>query len=265
VAAARAKHTTGVIAIVDAGGNLMALERIDGTFAAGALISIGKARTAVLFKKPTRFFEELIKSGRTPMIALHDFTPLQGGVPMMVAGEVVGGIGVSGAASAAQDEELAIAGASSIGQPMIGETRGAEQVEPLATSLTESQAAQDDVAFFPHEQVTAAFLKGIPLVERRTENYKIHASRRNGPGKAEIHTRDADVIYVVGGTATLVTGGTIVDPKPIDAEEIRGASVEDGQPHKLVKGDVLVVPKGVPHWFKEVSAPFTYYVVKVRS
>jgi glc operon protein GlcG len=121
VAYAKSKQTTGVIAIVDAGGNLMALERIDDTFAAGATISIGKARTAVLFKKPTRFFEELIKGGRTPMIALNDFTPLQGGIPIQVNGEIVGGIGVSGAASAAQDEELAIAGANAVGQAMVAD------------------------------------------------------------------------------------------------------------------------------------------------
>src|SRR6266550_7268767 len=62
----------GVMAVVDDGGNLIALERLDGTFAAGANISIGKARTAVLFKKPTKFFEDVIKNGRTPMIALKD-------------------------------------------------------------------------------------------------------------------------------------------------------------------------------------------------
>src|SRR5262245_24272617 len=67
----------GVIAVVDDGGNLMALERLDGTFAAGANISIGKARTAVLFKKPTKVFEDLINKGRTAMTALSDFTPLQ--------------------------------------------------------------------------------------------------------------------------------------------------------------------------------------------
>src|SRR5262245_30916271 len=66
----------GVVAVVDEGGNLMALERLDGTFAAGANISIGKARTAVLFKRPTKTFEDIIKNGRTPMIALNDFTPL---------------------------------------------------------------------------------------------------------------------------------------------------------------------------------------------
>jgi len=104
----------GVIAVVDDGGNLMALERLDGTFPAGANISIGKARTAALFKRPTKAFEDVIKNGRTALIALPDayFTPLQGGVPIVIDGQIVGGVGVSGAASAQQDEELAMAGAS---------------------------------------------------------------------------------------------------------------------------------------------------------
>src|SRR6266542_3889296 len=105
----------GVIAVVDDGGNLMYLERLDGTFAAGANVSIGKARTAVLFKKPTKVFEDIIKNGRTAMVTIENFTPLQGGIPILVDGQVVGGVGVSGAASAQQDEELAIAGAVSVG------------------------------------------------------------------------------------------------------------------------------------------------------
>ncbi|HEX5632618.1 MAG TPA: heme-binding protein, partial [Gemmatimonadales bacterium] len=111
---ARGKAGTGVIAVVDAGGNLMAVERLDGTFAAGAEISIGKARTAALFKKPTKVFEDIIRNGRTPMLAVEHFTPLQGGVPIVVHGEIVGAVGVSGAASAQEDEELAIAGAEAI-------------------------------------------------------------------------------------------------------------------------------------------------------
>lgn len=102
------------IAVVDEGGNLIAVERLDNTFAAGALISIGKARTAALFKRPTKAFEEIINKGRTAMTTLNDFTPLQGGVPIMVDGQIVGAIGVSGAASAQQDEELAIAGAAAV-------------------------------------------------------------------------------------------------------------------------------------------------------
>lgn len=104
----------GVIAVVDDGGNLIALERMDGTFAAGANISIGKARTAALFKRPTKMFEDTIKNGRTALIALPDtfFTPLQGGIPIVIDGQIVGAVGVSGAASAQQDEEIAIAGAN---------------------------------------------------------------------------------------------------------------------------------------------------------
>jgi len=104
----------GAIAVVDEGGNLMAVERLDGTFAAGPNISIGKARTAALFKRPTKAFEDIINKGRTAMTTLNDFTPLQGGVPIMVDGQIVGAIGVSGAASAQQDEDLAIAGAAAL-------------------------------------------------------------------------------------------------------------------------------------------------------
>lgn len=114
VAQAHKNNVGGVIAVVDDGGNLMALERVDGTFAAGANISIGKARTAALFKKPTRFFEEVIGKGRTSMVALNDFTPLQGGVPIMLDNQVVGAVGVSGASSAQQDEEFAMAGAAAL-------------------------------------------------------------------------------------------------------------------------------------------------------
>lgn len=111
--AQRVQAPGGVIAVVDDGGNLMALARLDGTFPAGANVSIGKAKTAVMFKKPTRFFEELINSsgkGRTVMTALENFTPLIGGIPIIVDGQIVGGVGASGAATADQDEQLAIAG-----------------------------------------------------------------------------------------------------------------------------------------------------------
>jgi glc operon protein GlcG len=103
--------THPAIAVVDSGGHLIAAERVDGSFAAAAQVSIGKAHTAAMFQRPTSFFEETIRSGRTPMIALTDFTPLQGGVPITVAGEVVGAVGVSGASSAAQDEAYATLGA----------------------------------------------------------------------------------------------------------------------------------------------------------
>ena len=116
----------------------MALERLDGTFAAGANISIGKARTAVLFKRPTKAFEDTIKNGRTAMVALPDafFTPLQGGIPIVIDGQIVGGVGVSGAASAQQDEELAIAGANAVA----GEMRTSEVMPAKSLHLAHAAA-----------------------------------------------------------------------------------------------------------------------------
>jgi glc operon protein GlcG len=240
----------GVIAVVDEGGNLMALERLDGTFAMGATISVGKARTAVLFKKPTRFFEELINKGRTAMTAVDGFTPLIGGIPIMVDGQVVGGIGVSGAASAAQDEELALAGANAITNQ---ETRSSS-AQPGPASLPPS------AIFVDHSEVASAFAKDGTLAENSA--YKVNASRRDGPGEAEIHTCATDVIYVVEGTATFVTGGRALDPKEVAPNEIRGRAIEGGEAHQITKGDVVVVPAGVPHWFKEVRGPFLYFVCK---
>jgi glc operon protein GlcG len=111
---ARRLGVGGSFAVVDAGGNLLALSRLDGTFAASALVAYGKARTAALFQKPTRVFEETINRGRFTMTALDDFTPLQGGVPLVVAGEIVGAVGVSGSMSAQQDDDLASIGAGAV-------------------------------------------------------------------------------------------------------------------------------------------------------
>jgi quercetin dioxygenase-like cupin family protein len=92
----------------------------------------------------------------------------------------------------------------------------------------------------------------------------VHASRRDGAGKAEVHTRDTDIIYVLDGSATFVTGGTVVDGQTTAPDEIRGASIASGETRKLAKGDVVIVPNGTPHWFQEVKGPLSYYVVKVR-
>jgi glc operon protein GlcG len=239
VAEAHKNKAGGVIAVVDDGGNLMALDRVDGTFAAGANISIGKARTAALFKKPTKFFEDVIGKGRTSMVALNDFTPLQGGVPIVMDGQVIGAVGVSGASSAQQDEQFAMAGAA---------------------ALSAGPAA---VSYFDSGAVKAAFAKGSVLFDS-SDKYMVHASRREKPGMAEIHADDADIIYVLEGTATFVTGGTAVDGKTIAPGEIRGTEIAGGDTRKISSGDVIVVPAGTPHWFKEVSDPLLYYVVKSR-
>jgi len=239
-----------VIAVVDEGGNLMALERLDGTFAMGATISIGKARTAVLFKKPTRFFEELINKGRTAMTAVDGFTPLIGGIPIVIDGQVVGGIGVSGAASANQDEELALAGANALMGSAAKIEMPAPGPPPPATAAI----------FIDGKKVADAFVKGMPLLE--TAGYKVHASRRVEPGQAEIHTLDTDVIYVVDGSATLVTGGKAIDTKTIAPNEIRGSRIEGGEEHHITKGDAIIIPNRVPHQFTSVTGELHYFVCK---
>ncbi len=239
VAEAKKRNTTGAIAVVDDGGNLMAVERIDGTFAAGGLISIGKARTAALFKKPTSFFEDLINKGRTAMTTVGDFTPLKGGVPITVDGAIVGAVGVSGASSAAEDEELATIGAAAVTAPPA------------------------KVSFYGSSQVKDAFARGAVLFDQG-ERYMVHASRREGAGQAEVHAKDADIIYVLEGKATFVTGGTVVDPKTTAPDEVRGKEIQNGETRQLEKGEVVIVPAGTPHWFQKVPGAFTYYVVKVR-
>ena len=253
--AKRVNAPGGVIAVVDDGGNLMALERLDNTFAAGANISIGKARTAAIFKKPTKVFEDIVNKGRTTMVALNDFTPLQGGVPIEFQGMVIGAVGVSGAASAQQDEELAIVGANAL--------------KAMPTGAAGMQSSMP-VTYIESKKVAEAFAKGAVLVgedERMmhaNRNYMVHASHREAAGVAEVHELDTDIIYVLKGTATFVTGGTAVDTKTIAPHEIRGTTIKDGETRQIIPGDVIIVPNGVPHWFKEVPSPLDYYVVKVR-
>jgi glc operon protein GlcG len=112
-AAAEAKkgNEGGSVAVVDDGGNLVYLERIQPTFAMGATISIEKAKTAALFGKPSKVLEDAIVGGRTPLLNVWS-APLNGGEPIVVDGQVVGAIGVSGASSAARDAAIALAGAN---------------------------------------------------------------------------------------------------------------------------------------------------------
>ena len=115
VAAAEAeaikRGATVVIAVVDDGGHLILLERLDDTQVASVEVAIGKARTASIFRRPSKVFEDQIRDGRVAALALPGATPLQGGIPILVDGKVVGAIGVSGN-SPQEDEDIAKAGAA---------------------------------------------------------------------------------------------------------------------------------------------------------
>ena len=110
-AAARARGVGVVVAVVDDGGHLILLHRLDEAQVASVNVGIGKARTAAIYRRPSREFEEQIKAGRVAALALADSTPLQGGIPIRLNGKVIGAIGVSGDTPQV-DEAIAIAGAS---------------------------------------------------------------------------------------------------------------------------------------------------------
>jgi mannose-6-phosphate isomerase-like protein (cupin superfamily) len=124
--------------------------------------------------------------------------------------------------------------------------------------------AADDrskVTFVDHDQVADALAKGGMLIT--APDLSVRGSHRNGPGEVEVHEKETDVIYVVEGQATFVTGGTIVGSRTASPGQFLGTDIRNGKSQHLTKGDVIVVPAGVPHWFKEVPQAISYYVVKV--
>ena len=116
------------------------------------------------------------------------------------------------------------------------------------------------VTFIPHEKVAAALAKGGDLV--KAPDLTVLGAHRNGAGQVEVHDKETDVMYVVDGEATLVTGGTMEGGKKTAPGQWRGTSIQGGHSQKLTKGDVVVIPAGIPHWFKEVPKSVSYYVVK---
>jgi glc operon protein GlcG len=238
------RRATVVIVVVDEGGHVVLLERLNDTQVASVDVGIGTARTAAIFRRPSKVFEDQIREGRVAALALTGATPLQGGIPLVVDGQVVGAIGVSGN-TPQEDEDIAKAGAAALSSAAAG-------VPP-------------PVSYWKSADVAAAFAKGSVLLgDEGGRNYMVHASHREGPGMAELHELDADIIYVLEGSATFVTGGTIEKGAVTAPGEIRGQAIADGDARRIAKGDVLIVPAGTPHWFKEVSGPLNYYVVKVR-
>jgi uncharacterized protein GlcG (DUF336 family) len=230
-AAAAERGVAPVVSAVDAGGALIYLHRPDGAQVASVEVTTDKARTAAIYRRPSKDFEEQASHGRPSALHLARAVPLQGGMPILHEGYVVGAIGVSGASSADEDQELATIGANALSSPN-GRANGA--------------------AFFASEDVRRKFETGGLLLE--TAGYKIDAGRREGPGAPELHESEVDVMRVVEGSATVVTGG-----------QIKGDRIEGGKAQRIGQGDVIAIPSGVPHQFLEVTDPFLYFVVKVET
>jgi uncharacterized protein GlcG (DUF336 family) len=217
-AEAHKRGATVVIAVVDDGGHLLLLERLDDTQVASSEVAVGKARTAAIFRRPSKVFEDQIREGRVAALALPGATPLQGGLPLVFQDKVIGAIGVSGNTTQ-EDEEIAKAGVAGLSQ--------AVEDPPVSPA-----------SYFPAERIQAGFAMSEFIL--KTPEYKVETARRVEPGIAEVHLGETDVFYVQEGSATFVTGGAIVDAKTTAPGEIRGPRIEGGESRHISKGDVLV-------------------------
>jgi glc operon protein GlcG len=231
-----------VCAVVDAGGELICIWRPDAAQVASVGVATDKARTAAIYRRPSKDFEDQASGGRASALHLARAVPLQGGMPIVRDGEVVGAVGVSGASSADEDQELAVLGVAALSGAGNGSGNGA--------------------AFFAGDTVRMKFATGGLLLDAGA--YKLDAGRREGPGEVEYHAHTVDVMHVVQGEATVVTGGEMVGTRSAGDGELRADSVDGGHAHELSEGDVLAIPAGVPHQFTRVSDPFLYFVVKVE-
>ena len=231
-----------VCAVVDAGGELLYLWRPEKAQVASVGVATDKARTAAIYRRPSKDFEEQAAGGRASALHLARAVPLQGGIPIAADGEVIGAVGVSGASSADEDQELAVLGSE---------------------ALTVSAGSNNGASFFGNDAVRAKFSTGGLLLDAGA--YKLDAGRRIAPGEVEYHAHTVDVMHVVEGNATVVTGGEMIGVHTVGDGELRADSVSGGHTHALAPGDVLTVPAGVPHQFTQVSDPFLYFVVKVQA
>ncbi len=225
-AAAAQRGVAPVVSAVDAGGELVFLVRPDAAQVASVQVTTDKARTAAIYRRPSKDFEDQASGGRPSALHLARAVPLQGGMPIEYAGEVIGAVGVSGARSADEDQELAVIGVEAIAAALNGSSNG----------------HANGAVHFDREAVARKFEDGGLLVDGSA--YKLDAGRRVEPGEVELHEHVIDVMHVVQGTATVVAGETT---------------------HELAEGDILTIPAGVPHQFTAVSDPFLYLVVKVED
>lgn len=124
-------------------------------------------------------------------------------------------------------------------------------------------ADQKEVAYIAHDKVDAALANKADIHLVTADNLMVEGNYRNKPGVVEMHEQLTDIFYITEGTTTFVAGGTLEGGKPIAPGQIRGGVIHGGTTYHLVKGDAIVIPAGVPHWFEEVPTTVSYFVVKV--
>ena len=131
----------------------------------------------------------------------------------------------------------------------------------VALAVLSLHAADPAATYVDHDKVAEAFAKGGALAQG--SDFSASVARRAGPGQVEVHEKETDIFYITEGDATFVTGGTMVGGKLSRPGQWLGTDIQGGVTHHLTKGDIITIPAGVPHWFKEVKSPILYYMVKV--
>jgi quercetin dioxygenase-like cupin family protein len=135
----------------------------------------------------------------------------------------------------------------------------------LGASLLLPGADQTEVAYVPRDKVEAALNNKADIHLVQADNLAVEGNFRNKAGSVELHEKLTDIFYITEGEATFVAGGKLEGGAPIAPGQIRGGTIVGGKTYHLVKGDSIVIPAGIPHWFKEVPKTISYYVVKVAK
>ena len=130
----------------------------------------------------------------------------------------------------------------------------------IATWKIATAAGSGALTYIESKTLLDSFGKPGPLANG--DQYAVTANRRTANGKPEIHEKETDIFYIVDGTATLVIGGTATEAKQTRPGQLLGTSIEGGQSYEVKKGDFLVIPAGLPHWYKQVNGSINYLTIK---
>jgi len=139
---------------------------------------------------------------------------------------------------------------------------GAVPILLVMAALMTGAGGGSGATYVDHGKVTATLAKGGPLA--KGENYTVGTNFRTSGAAPEIHVSTTHIWYVLDGSATYVTGGTLIGGKVTKPGLTQGTNIEGGQTVQLTKGDVIVIPAGTPHWWKEVPKSITLYAVNTE-
>jgi len=134
----------------------------------------------------------------------------------------------------------------------------------FAVKVRQDTATASSASEVRYWKAAEAFAARGALFDARGRYARVFALSRSMPLNVELHQIDTDLVFVVGGAGTFITNGSIVEPRPLAANEGTGRAIADGTARPLAPGAVLVVPAGTPHWLRDIDGTLEFFAVKVR-